>query len=117
MATVFTVFRETEYEYLTLNRGTVFGNTISESKTLKGVFKERKGYTRDGNNMETLGADQPTLHAHPEDFANDDVIVGNGVRVGDKQYEITGITYGKNFSDGIVEHIRMTLREANYGTN
>lgn len=116
MATVFTVFRETDYQYLTLSRGNVFGNTIKASRSLKGVFKERKGYTRDGNNMETLGSDMPTLHAHPEDFEQTDIIVGNGVIVNGNTYEITGITYGKNFATGVVEHITMTLREANYGS-
>lgn len=116
MATVFTVFREIDFQYITLSRGNVFGNTIKGTKTLRGVFKKRKGYTRDGNNMETLGADMPTIHAHPEDFSDNDPIVGNGIIVCGGQYEITGISYGTNFDNGKVEHIKMTLKEANYGS-
>ena len=121
MATVFDIFEQTEYGYVILNRGTVFGNVEAEDennqplvKTLKGVFKLRRGMTISGNNMENFGGDIPTLHAHPEDFDANDPIVGNGVVVNGVQYEVMGITYGTNFDTGEVEHIRMSLKEVDY---
>lgn len=121
MATVFDIFEQTEYGYVILNRGTVFGNVEAEDeneqplvRTLKGVFKLRRGMTISGNNMENFGGDIPTLHAHPEDFDANDPIVGNGVVVDGVQYEVMGITYGTNFDTGEVEHIRMSLKEVDY---
>ena len=121
MATVFDIFKQVEYGYVKLNRGTVFGNVEEEDenntpavKTLKGVFKFRRGMTIDGNNMESFGGDIPTIHAHPEDFDADDPIVGNGVIYDGIEYEISGITKGTNFDTGEVEHIRMSLKEVNY---
>ena len=112
MATVFTAFREQPYKYLVISRGTVEGNVVTETKNLNGIVKLRKGFTRSGNNMETFGTDLPTIHAHPEDFDADDVIVGNGVQVNGSDYEITGLTVGTNFITGEVEHYTLTLREA-----
>ena len=119
MATVFDLSKQTQYGYYILSRGTVFGNVqgSEQVRTLMGVFKKRKGFTIDGRNMETFGSDSPTLHAHPEDFTADDEIVGNGVIVDGVSYEIEGITYGTNFDTGEVEHIRMTLKEADFGIN
>ena len=116
MATVFTVFKEEPYDYIILSRGNVFGNTVVSERTQYGVFKLRCGYTRDGNNMETLGSDQPTLHVHPEDFDANDIIVGNGIRYKGREYEVTGMTAGTNFSNGTTEHYTLTLKEASYGS-
>lgn len=112
MATVFTVFREQPYKYLVISRGTVEGNVVTETKNLNGIVKLRKGFTRSGNNMETFGTDLPTIHAHPEDFSTDDIIVGNGVQVNGSDYEIIGLTVGTNFITGEVEHYTLTLKEA-----
>lgn len=117
MATVFTVFKETDYDYVILSRGNVFGNTVVRTEPHKGVFKLRKGYTRDGNNAETFGADMPTLHVHPEDFAENDPIVGNGIIVNGVTYDITGMTAGTNFNNGTTEHYTLTLKEASYGNS
>lgn len=116
MATVFDLFKQTQYGYYELSRGTVFGNIqgSEEARTLMGVFKKRKGFTIDGRNMETFGSDSPTLHAHPEDFSDGDPIVGNGVIVDGVKYEIKGATYGTNFDTGVVEHIRLTLQESDF---
>lgn len=113
--TVFDLFNEIEYGYIQLNRGTVFGNIAEgNARTLRGVFKFRRGYTRTGANMETFSGETPTLHAHPEDFAPTDQIVGNGVVVDGIEYEIAGVTKGTNFDTGVVEHLTFTLREVNY---
>ena len=113
--TVFDLFKQIDYGYVKLNRGTVFGNVAdSQAQALKGVFKFRRGYTRNGANMESFSGEVATLHAHPEDFDKDDPIVGNGVVVDGVEYEVSGITKGTNFDTGAVEHITMTLKEVNY---
>lgn len=113
--TVFDLFKQIEYGYVPLQRGTVFGNvTLEEPRMLHGVFKFRQGYTRSGNNMETFSGEVATLHAHPEDFDQSDPIVGNGVIVDGVEYEVSGVTKGTNFDTGIVEHLTLTLKEAHY---
>lgn len=118
MTTVFDVFREDAFTYLTIKRGQVFGNQVVDTKELKGVIKVRSGFTRTGQNMELPGgkniSDHPTIHAHPEDFSDDNPIIGNGVRYNGLDYEIIGVTYGRNFDNGAVEHLTLTLREADY---
>ena len=115
MDTVFGLFKEIEYGYVKLNRGTVFGNQQDgEARILKGIFKLRRGYTRTGQNMENFNGEIPTLHAHPEDFDSTDPIVGNGVIINGIQYEVKGITKGTNFNTGVVEHITMSLQEVDY---
>ena len=111
VATVFDVFKEIDYNYLKISRGTVYGNMITETIPLKGVFKLRSGMTQ--GDME-LAQSSATLHAHPEDFTDIDEIVGNGVEVGGEYYQITGITDGRNFDSGISEHITLTLGVADY---
>jgi len=113
--TVFDLFKQVQYGYVKLDRGTVFGNiTTQEPKTLYGVFKFRRGYTRDGANMESFSGEVATLHAHPEDFESDDPIVGNGVVVDGVEYEVSGFTKGTNFDTGEIEHYYLTLKEADY---
>lgn len=112
--TVFDLFKQIQYAYVKLNRGTVFGNVAAKPETLYGVFKFRRGYTRNGANMESFGGEVATLHAHPEDFDKDDPIVGNGVIVDGVEYEVSGFTKGTNFDTGEVEHYYLTLKEADY---
>ena len=115
--TVFDLFKQIDYGYVILNRGTVFGNIVDgEARTLKGVFKLRRGYTRNGANMESFSGEVATLHAHPEDFAPTDPIVGNGVVVDGVEYEVSGFTKGTNFDTGVVEHLTLTLKEVNYAS-
>lgn len=115
MATVFDLFKEIEYQYITVNRGTVFGNALDGvPKTLKGVFKSRSGYTRTGNNIEKIDGELATLHAHPEDFTDFDSIVGNCVVVNNVDYEVKGLTVGTNFDTGVVEHLTLSLQRADY---
>lgn len=119
MATVFDVFREDSYTYLTISRGKVFGNRIVNTQTLQGIIKIRNGMTRNGN-VELYGGDlavdKPTIHAHPEDFSSVDAIIGNGVEYNGKTYDIVGVTEGKNFDDGKVGHLTLTLKEVKYAS-
>lgn len=118
MATVFTLFKQEPYEYLTIKRGQVFGNQIQSRATLNGVIKIRSGMTRTAQDIELSGgkniSDMPTIHAHPEDFATTDPIIGNGIAYGGRTYEIVGLTNGMNFANGELEHLTLTLKEADY---
>lgn len=121
MATVFDLFKETEYAYVPLDRGTVFGNVKSDENSqptiLKGVFKLRRGFGRTGNNMELGDTRIPILHAHPEDYKTDtgfSAEIGNGIVIDGVEYEITNISEGKNFDSGEIEHLTFTLEEVEY---
>ncbi len=110
--TVFDVFQETQYTYLEISRGEVFGNIITEETNHMGIFKQRENQET-MNNME-LFQSSATLHAHPEDFTNFADIIGNGVRVDGVEYEITNMTRGTNFDNGQVEHLTFTLQRASF---
>lgn len=122
MATVFDLFKETEYAFVPLNRGTVFGNIQdenAETKTFKGVFKLRRGMSRTGVNLELTDTKIPILHAHPEDYSGEngyEAEIGDGIVVDGVQYEITKISQGKNFDNGEIEHLTFTLQEVEYAS-
>lgn len=106
MVTVFDVFKETNYDYLEIARGTVYGNRITSTTPLRGIFKLRSGMTQ---GVQEVNLSSATIHAHPEDFADYDSIVGNGVKYDGIYYRISGITGGRNFADGKMEHLTFTL--------
>lgn len=112
--TVFDVFVQVPYEFLTIKRGQVYGNRIVDSKSLMGVFKLKSGMDK-SNGMELLDSDA-TLHAHPEDFANINTnsLVGQGVRVNGQDYSIEGVSEGFNYDNGVLEHIYMRLQKAQF---
>lgn len=115
METVFDVFTATPYELLAVERGGVYGNRItSETTGLTGVFKLKTGMNK-SNSMENYDADA-TLHMRPEDAPNGDymVLMGQGIRVNGITYSIEGVSVGKNFDNGTVEHIYLTLQKANF---
>lgn len=114
MATVFDVFAEVSYTFLSISRGNVYGNRITGRRELKGVFKLKNGMTST-NNMELMDADA-TLHAHPEDFAQEEInsLIGQGVEVNGTQYSIEGISAGTNFDNGVIEHLYMRLQKADF---
>lgn len=112
--TVFDVFKQVSYDFLTIKRGTVYGNRIAAKRSLTGVFKLKSGMNK-ANGMELLDSDA-TLHAHPEDFAsvNTNDLVGQGIRVNGQDYSIEGVSEGMNFETGILEHIYMRLQKASF---
>ena len=114
MTTVFDVFREQAFVYLEISRGEVYGNRIVSQKKLRGIVKIREGMTNQVN-RENRDSNS-TVHVHPEDFANltREDIIGNGIRYNDTDYSIVGMTEGKNFDTGTVEHLTLTLERANY---
>lgn len=112
MMTVFDAFKQVEYTYLEISRGEVYGNRIISEKKLMGVFKDREGMTS-SNNQEAYQS-SATLHAKPQDYQSVAEVVGNGIRVNGRDYTITGVTSGMNFSDGVLEHYTFTLERASY---
>lgn len=112
--TVFDLFVQIDYDFLTISRGNVYGNRITASRTLKGVFKLRSKMDK-ANGMELLNSDA-TLHAHPEDFAdmNTNDLVGQGVRVNGQDYSIEGVSEGMDFDTGILEFIYIRLQKATF---
>jgi hypothetical protein len=112
---VFDVFDLTTYTFYVLNRGGVTGNTIDSSYSATGVFKLRSDLVRNPNS-ETKESNA-TLHIRPEEsFLSglDGNLVGHGVHVMNKDYEIVGQTGGKNFHDGVMEHYTATLQESDF---
>jgi len=60
---VFDVFDPSDYEYLEISRGGVYGNVIVSTTPAEGVFKLRTGMVS-ANNQETRDANA-TLHIRP----------------------------------------------------
>lgn len=116
-ATVFRVFREQEFEYLTIARGEVYGNRITAQKKLRGVVKIREAMTVGDREVASANSsNRSTIHAHPEDFAGMTAaeIIGNGIRHEGVDYTITAVSEGRNFESGELEHLTLTLERANY---
>lgn len=111
--TVFDVFQEVEFEYLTISRGTVYGNRILDIKTLRGIVKIDEDMTAGDRETRKSGS---RVHAHLEDFDGliAEEIVGNGIRYEGADYTITGVSEGRNFDNNEVEHLTLMLERANY---
>lgn len=114
MATVFDVFKEITYSYLTIIQSSVKGDVVAAETEYQGIFKEKGGSVQ-SNNMEALESTS-TLHVHPEDFNIESCLelIGNGVTVNGQDYSIVGATTGTNFDNGEIEHYRLTLEKANF---
>jgi len=116
MATeVFDVFDLTEYTFYQLERGGIAGNTIVDTFETNGVFKLRSDLVR--NQASETKEGNATLHIRSdESFLSllDNNLVGHGVHIEGKDYEIIGQTGGKNFDNGVMEHYTATLRETNF---
>lgn len=111
---VFDLFKEVQFSYLTISRGEVYGNRITDIDELSGIVKIREGMTTQ-NNQETRDSNS-TVHVHPEDFAGltCEDIVGNGIRYNGADYSIIGVTEGRNFDTNEVEHLTLTLERADF---
>ena len=113
-ATVFDVFTEKTFEYLTISRGEVYGNRIVDSKVLSGIVKIKEGMQTQTN--QEVRDSSSRIHAHPSDFAGltSQQIIGNGVRYDGADYTITDMTEGANFDDGTIEHITLILERSDF---
>ena len=110
--TVFDMFDLSDYNYLAISRGGVYGNVITASTSAQGVFKLRNQQVM-VNNQE-LRQSAATLHIRPDEvFANGNM-VGNGIRCQGQDYEIIGQTGGDNYDNGVREHYTLTLQNADF---
>lgn len=107
---VFSLFVETPFVFFEVKRGGVMDNQIISRRNLKGIFKMRDGMTQGSREVHKSDA---TLHVHPEDFSNQQ-LVGHGVNIDGVDYKIIGQTNGVNFNTGRIEHIRLTLERSFY---
>lgn len=110
MLDIFSTFKTTPYTFVAYGQGGIYGNTEISSETGEGVFKLRRGVSN------TLIGENPTstatLHIKPlEGFlASHKPLEGNGIRIGDDEYRIVGVTEGMNYSTNVLEHITLTLQ-------
>lgn len=112
---VFDLFDLTDYTFLQISRGGVLGNVIIAETSATGVFKLRSQIVR-GENTEGKESNA-TLHIRPDETfltTNDNNLVGHGVRINGKDYEIIGQTGGQNYHDGLLEHYTATLQETDF---
>jgi len=112
---VFDLFDLTDYTFLQISRGGVLGNVIIAETSATGVFKLRSQIVR-GENTEGKESNA-TLHIRPDETfltTNDNNLVGHGVRINGKDYEIIGQTGGQNYHDGLLEHYIATLQETDF---
>lgn len=112
---VFDLFDLTDYTFLQISRGGVLGNVIIAETSATGVFKLRSQIVR-GENTEGKESNA-TLHIRPDETfltTNDNNLVGHGVRINERDYEIIGQTGGQNYHDGLLEHYTATLQETDF---
>lgn len=110
--TVFDVFTETPYDYLVVSRGGVYGNRILDRISASGVLKLRSDMVMQDNREVKQSAS--TLHIRPsESFANDNM-VGQGISAAGQDFEIIGLTAGRNYDTGELEHYTLTLQNSDY---
>ena len=112
MDTVFDLFVSVPYTFLEISRGGVAGDTIVNTVDADGVFKLRDGMNVN-NDQETKSSDA-TLHIRPTESFVSTGLVGHGIAVNGRTYEIIGRTEGMNFDTGVVEHYRVTLQEREF---
>lgn len=113
--TVFDAMDLTSYIFLEIDRGTAEGNKVVEYTEATGVFKLRSAMVRDQNSE--AKESNSTLHIRPEESflaSLDNNLVGHGVRVYGKDYEIIGQTGGMNYDNGVMEHYTATLQETEF---
>lgn len=110
--TVFDVFDLSDYQFLEISRGGVYGNRITATHNASGVFKLRNEMVQ-VNNQE-LRQSAATLHVRPDEPFISNIAVGQGIRCQGQDYEIIGQTGGDNFDNGTREHYTLTLQVTDY---
>lgn len=118
--TVFEAFPEgiIDYVFLRIVRGGIKGNYVDERFNARGIFKEKRGLTRSDNVDNAQSSSR--LHIYPTEAFIGSVgglkrLTGHGVQVNGYDYSIVGFTVGKNYKNGQVEHITLTLDPADFG--
>lgn len=111
-STVFDVFELTDYQFLEITRGGVYGNVITATHNAEGVFKLRNEMVQVNNQEVRQSA--ATLHVKPDESFISAISVGQGVRAEGQDYEIIGQTGGRNYDNGELEHYTLTLQVTDY---
>lgn len=116
---VFDLFSEVDYTFLKVSRGGVYGNVIQETFDAVGVADIDEGMIS-SNNQESYQSSS-LLYVHPDEGYMSSItvdgkvnLVGNGVRIDGKDYQISGMGIGKNQDDGTIEHYELTLDNTDY---
>lgn len=112
MYSVFDVFDLSEYQFLEVSRGGVYGNQITATHNATGVFKLRNEMVQ-SNNQE-LHQSAATLHVRSDEPFISSIAVGQGIRCQGQDYEIIGQTGGDNYDNGMREHYTLTLQNTDY---
>lgn len=110
--TVFEAFRSEPIEFLEISRGGVYGNRITNIRSITGVVKRRSNLSQ-GSTSELINTNT-TVHIRPEDVAeyNTETLIGNGLVIDGENFTITNATEGRNFISDSVEHITLTVQPA-----
>lgn len=107
---MFADFNLTDYTYLAISRGGVAGDVITSQTNAQGIYKQRTGMTQ-SNNQE-MRESNSTLHIKPDEcFVNN--LIGNGIRVAGKDYEIVGATAGDDYDTERLFY-RLTLQATDF---
>lgn len=109
---LFVIFSLTDYEFLEISRGEVYGNRIIARIAAQGVFKLRRGVTTSSN--EEYPQSSATIHIKPTESFITSNLVGQGIEVDGSQYEIVGMTKGVDFVTGQTSHYTLTLQSADF---
>lgn len=110
--TVFTAFLDGEEE---LDFLPVEGTSIKGQRKIRAIMKFKAGLKRASQLRRT--ASDLTIHAHPEDFddvANPQDIIGSALRWRGRNYSIDGVSIGKNYATGEIEHYTFNCSLAIY---
>lgn len=110
--TVFAAFTEGEEEIDFLP---VEGTAVKGQRKIRAILKFKAGLKRASQLRRT--ASDLTIHAHPEDFddvANPQDIIGSAIRWRGRNYSLDGVSIGKNYQTGKVEHLTFNCSLAIY---
>lgn len=109
---VFDIFDLSDYQFLEVTEGGVYGNVITATHSAQGVFKLRNEMVQ-SNNQE-LRQSAATLHVRPDEPFISSIAVGQGIRCQGQDYRIIGQTGGDNYDNGVREHYTLTLQNTDY---
>lgn len=110
---LFDIFELTDYTFLQLESG-AGGNKVVASTDTTGVFEGQAGLVQSGNAEAYAG--QSVMHIRPDEpfvslLGGFRGLVGHGIRVGNDDYRIEGVTVGTDFDEGSIEFYRATLKK------
>lgn len=112
MDTIFDVFVSEPYTFLTISRGGVAGDGITARTDATGVFELSDGMNV-ANDQETKQSDA-TLAIRPTETFVSTGLVGHGIAVRGRTYEIVGREEGMNLDTLTIEHYEVTLQEREF---